>query len=683
MKKIRFIVLSLIVLLIFTGCGKHVDLPTGSAASDISVLSEGRFSPIPVDTSFMYGDYYISDFCFYSDGYEYLLSSFDHRSLLYNDYYLKLDKDGQALVSTIISKPIYIEDGSVRFIDVARDVSDVIEFEYFDPKVSYSNLSFDEDGGFSAYCSVYYFYYSQLENYTDSVSSDYFIKWDTQGNCISVEKCSSEREYVPSENPGYILGFDGNKYKTTSSGIVLLDEEGNYASKYFDFLNSDIFSYGFDLVNIYDNDHFSAVYRDADFNIVFSCFVRNRDMVTSTNALVLACTGLGSDLKYDVYNFNSEGNGYRIAVTDFSDKSLTSNESEGWSILKDAMASGYRPDMILNTSGYDEAFLNEMASANGLVDIKEVIKKDETLKSLKFSDLANSFYYSDDKVYCVVPSYTYRSVIGSVDHYSVNDDFSYEGFLAYASPVAGSSNIFRNDTRDEFLDRFLAYNGYEFIDYDNNSSSFESGVFAGYLELAAKLPEDLESSFERVSYNGIENYNLSDIYCTNLGDYNLFCTLNSLGEYVDLGFPCGEGGGRGVISANESYMIVADRKYTNECWNFIKKYLSDEYQGMIYDGIPVTQYGYIVWKAYLYPYSADPTLATYFKDGKENVVANPDESKVNQILDAVKSCDRKEFSDYRVEQIVLEYAHLYFDGKITAEEAAAAIDMDVETYLAS
>ena len=42
-----------------------------------------------------------------------------------------------------------------------------------------------------------------------------------------------------------------------------------------------------------------------------------------------------------------------------------------------------------------------------------------------------------------------------------------------------------------------------------------------------------------------------------------------------------------------------------------------------------------------------------------------------------------EFSDFEVEQIVLEHAHQFFDGKITSEEAASAIDRDVEAYLAS
>lgn len=678
------ILFSIVVVLLVSGCGMNVSLPTGSEAFDSGVLSEGRFSAVPVDTSFISGDYYISDSRVDSDGYEYLLCVFDHRSMTNYDYYISLDINGNPLISKLIDKPIYIdENGLISFNSVASDFLDLTINEYFDPRISYSNLYFDDNGGFSSYCNVYYYVYSELLNDYYSVSSVYFIKWDSEGVCISVDTSDSDREYISKDYPGYITGLDGSNYRLTSTGIVLLDQDAKYSSKYFDFLNSDILSYGFDIVNIIDNDHFSAVYMDSDFKTVLCCFVRDKNGITNNKPIVLACNETDIDLKKDVYNFNLENNGYRITVNDFSDRSITCDPSEGWSLLKDEILDGYDPDIILNTTGYDEEFIDNMASSGRIVDIKTVINKDDELKSLKFSDLAKQFYYYGDEIYSIVPSYSYRSVIGSTDHYSQNTDFSYDGFLAYASPIVDGSNIFRDDTAADFLSRFLSYNGYEFVDYKNGTADFDSDVFRKYLELASNLPMDIESSFERSLYKGIENYAISDIYITNLGDYNLYCTVSSLGEYTDIGYPCGENNGQGVISASESYMIVSGRKYTNKCWDFIKKYLSEEYQSSIYDGIPVTQYGYIIWKASVNPFTVDPTITTYFRNGTDHIVANPDEAKVNAILDRIKSCDRKEFSDYKVEKIVLDYARQYFEGKITVEEATASINRDVEAYLQS
>ena len=260
-------------------------------------------------------------------------------------------------------------------------------------------------------------------------------------------------------------------------------------------------------------------------------------------------------------------------------------------------------------------------------------------------------------------------------------DFSYEGFLTYADSLAASYNIFRDDYRSKFISRFLSFNGYEFVDYENRSASFDSDVFIKYLELCSKLPQDIESSFERPLFNGTENYYISDVKCTNIGDFNLNSTIFSLGDYTELGFPSDSGSGAGVINATESFMIVSGRKYTNECWDFVKKYLSDDFQTQIYDGVPVTQSGFIIWKGNTNPFSSDVMVTTYYHNGQENMVENADEAKVNMILDSIKSCDRYEFVDYHIEQIVQEFAKEYFDGHMTSSQAASSIDAAVETYL--
>jgi hypothetical protein len=100
-------------------------------------------------------------------------------------------------------------------------------------------------------------------------------------------------------------------------------------------------------------------------------------------------------------------------------------------------------------------------------------------------------------------------------------------------------------------------------------------------------------------------------------------------------------------------------------------------------GIPVTVSGFDAWSAVWYPDSREFTGDSYIKNGFQCFVNPVTDVDADRIIKSINECRRMEFMDYRVEQIVLEYAHQYFDGKITAEEAAAAIDRDVEAYLAS
>ena len=682
MKKMKVeLFVYIIMCLALYGCGKEASLPVGSDSSEAIALAEGRFDSVIIETSFLPQSFSVTDSYCGNDEYVYLISGFDEESASYHDYIFAIDDSGSVISSAELSKPIEVDNNSLRYSDICNDLDLDLLPAYDYLEVYYSDYSFDDLGNIISVCDIYGSVYSELLNdyYYDN---KYFnIKWNVSGDCISAEPNYEGITYDTSSASEYYFGNDGRKYSLTSSGIILLDDNGDYSSDYFNFINSDILSYGFSSINILDNDHFSGVYKDADFNSVLCCFVRNKSSLSGIKPLVIACDDLSLDLMRDVIGFNAENNEFKIAVDDFSDRSGSNDPIEGWSILKDEISVGYSPDIIINTSGYDAHFIEKMTSSERLVDLKDVIRNDETLKDIKITDKAKSLFYSGEGIYAVVPAYTYRTIVGSTEYYAGGRDFSYDGFLTYADSLAGSYNIFRDDYRSKFMSRFLSFNGYEFVDYENRSSSFDSDVFVKYLELCSALPEDLTASFERPFYNNVENYYISDVRCTNLGDFNLYSTIYSMNDYVDLGFPSNEGKGAGVLNATESFMILSGSKYTNECWDIIKKYLGDEYQTMIFEGVPVTQNGYIVWKGNTNPFSADNMVSTYYRNGQENIVNNPDDSKVNLILDNIKSCERFEFIDYRVEQIVLEYAEEYFDGHMTSSQAASSIDAAVDAYL--
>ena len=93
--------------------------------------------------------------------------------------------------------------------------------------------------------------------------------------------------------------------------------------------------------------------------------------------------------------------------------------------------------------------------------------------------------------------------------------------------------------------------------------------------------------------------------------------------------------------------------------------------------------GFISWRNNLYPVSSYIGSAEYFRDGEFYSVELLSEEGAKYIIDHISSCNRFEFSDYKIEQIVKEYAEQYFEGKISPEEAAKSIDQNVETYLNS
>ena len=674
--------LMLFVLLCLAGCGKSVKLPIGDAVSDASCLSEGRFHETLIDTSQIPGDFFESASYITDSGYSYILTYYNFSSSINEDYLVSFDKSGNIIINSIVDKPVRSDNGVLTISSICGDVDllDHISGDY-DCYVNYSEYEFDNSGAFSSVCNVYISY--ALENgIGDAISEYYRVNWDSTGKCTSVSPVEDDYSASHGQYDPVIKGLDNNRYDQTVSGIILTDEYGKYVDIYFNFINSGIFSYGFDDVHIIDSDSFSGIYRNEDNKPVLSCFIRDNSN-TDQKPLVIASSDLDFELMKEVLAFNSENGDFDIALIDYSDRSIEKDPLEGWSLLKEDVESSFRPDIILNTTGNDTYFTSGLSSQSLVLDLKKVISSDPDLKDVSFTDKAKSLFYSGEQIYSVIPSYSYRTVAGNAEKLcSVNWDIN--TFMDYANATDDSAMFFFMDHKDAFLKRLIEFNGSSYVDMNTGTASFDSDEFLKFLEYASKLP-DTYSEASALYYFGLEPCDvlLNDQLCNGLGNMYFEAVVKLRGGFVDLGFPVSTEPGSGVISADNSFLILADRKYTNECWSFVKNYLTPDYQNQINLGIPVTESGFQAWTGIRSNDFDYFSSNTYYKDGVEYIVELPSDEEVETMLKNINDCRRIEFSDYRVEEIVLNYAHQYFDGKITAQEAASAIDKDVEAYLAS
>ena len=164
---------------------------------------------------------------------------------------------------------------------------------------------------------------------------------------------------------------------------------------------------------------------------------------------------------------------------------------------------------------------------------------------------------------------------------------------------------------------------------NTGTASFDSDEFVKFLEYASKLP-DTYSEASALYYFGLEPCDvlLNDQLCNGLGNMYFEAVVKLRGGFVDLGFPVSTEPGSGVISADNSFLILADRKYTNECWSFVKNYLTPDYQNQINLGIPVTESGFQAWTGIRSNDFDYFSSNTYYKDGVEYIVELPSDEEV-------------------------------------------------------
>lgn len=680
-KLLSCLILSALILSL-VGCGK-VKLESGDIVTDTAVLFDGAFVCNVIDTSYIPGNFNVYGLNTTENDYSYILGCYNVSTGSDDHYFVKFDKSGNVITSGALDVPIYTHDFTIFYSDGFEQVLPSESKVCNECYVSYSGFDFDEKGSFSGYCEVYGYIYHEEDGSESSFIDDYFINWDKDGKCLSVESCSGI-DYSGYVYSGTEIDDSGNTYKSVTSGISLFDKDKNFISTYFDFINSDLYSTGFSSFTIIDENSFSGIFNDQNGNTLLGCFTRNTNNSASKKALTIACSGISEDIKQDIFMFNCDSNDFRFAMVDYSSRNFDGNISEGWNDLKNDLLNGYNPDIILNFSGYDPAFVSVMIQDGRLCNLKDAIKKDKDLKGFEISEKAASLFYTDKDIYSIVPSYSYRTVIGSVDEYGADASWDEYKFISMFEPAVDERVIFYGETRDSFISRMLEFNGYIYIDEASKTADFDNEGFVNYLKLASHLPTDVnEASEKQYSDTNYGRTFLLDNLGFSIGDMHLQYTNYSKGGYVDLGIPAGVNNGSGVYRASMSFMISARNAYTQECWEFIKNYLNEDYQERLEFTIPVSAAAYDIWLNDTTPRSNNQLSFTYTKDGMEYYIWPAEESEADYLRSNLNNCRRTEFRDYAVEQIVLGYADQFFEGKITAEEAAAAIDRDVEAYLAS
>ncbi len=679
--RIKIFIALFFTTFVLSGCGK-TQIESGNYSADPVVTSVGRFDTVMVDVPYFDNGFKCVDAYCSDSGYCYILNDYYTYINPNKFYYLVIDMDGKEIISEALSLPIYSDGNILRisseyYLDELSDHHLSIENGY----IYYNNMRFDNDGNISSVCCVGANY--DEPGISGGIYREFIVSWNSFGKCISIKE-SENNEYNYSEDK-VLLDFDPyNEYKASLSGIINVDNNGYYVSDYFDFINSDIRSDGFDIAIIRDDDHFSGIFSDVNGYTHLGCFIRN-DSKRNVKPLVLACSGVNDLILDYVYAFNNNNSDFRIVIEDYSEKTISGTPSEGWSLLKEDIDTGFRPDMIFNTIGYDSIFIDTLNSKSILCDLTDIIHEDSETSATTFTYKASELFYGSEKIYSIIPSFSYYSVVGNINVFGKYKNWGYSDYVDFTSELGGEYTVFYMDTCTSFIKRVLEYNGNEYVNFETGFSEFDSDEFVSLLKYASSLPYDYDEALN-LMYSDVNlgNYLLNDVQCHNIGDMNYYSTLYCMGDYMDVGFPHGGSGeGSGVISADLSIMIMSSNAYANECWDFCKQFLSSEYQENIFTGIPVTESGYDSWKSKTYIYSCAPDRLTYVKNGVEYTVPPVDDMIANDITSRIESCEKIRFSDYNIEKIVFDYSSKCFDGEITAEEAASLIDRDVEAYLAS
>lgn len=442
-----------------------------------------------------------------------------------------------------------------------------------------------------------------------------------------------------------------------------------------------------------DDTHFVAIYSDRvnwDTHVGYFTKVDPKD-IQDKQLISLAGMWIDSDMKNRIVEFNKKNEQYRIQIKEYENYS-TDDYMAGYTQLNNDIIAGNMPDILL----VDSNMPFESYVAKGLIaDIYPLIDADQELNREDYLQNVMDAFSTDGKLYRLVPSFSVYTVLAKSSIVGKQIGWTLEDYKALMEKLPEGTASFSMTTRSDILSSGLQMTENEYVDHDTGKCSFDSQAFVDFLEFANTFPaeinyddmdEDYWNSYETMFRE--DRAILSGSYLSSYSDFN-YAEKGTFGEDITpIGFPTASKNGNALMAEN-TYAISAKTKCMDGVWEFLRYYLTEEYQDTL-------SYGFPVMKSMIEKMEKEATELPYWIDddgNKQTYTPSYYINGVNVDIDPMNQEEAQEFtaflesvtmvqqSDTSLNNIVSEEAEAYFSGQKTAKEVADIIQSRAQIYI--
>ena len=404
-------------------------------------------------------------------------------------------------------------------------------------------------------------------------------------------------------------------------------------------------------------------------------------------------------LKMDVSDFNRKNTEYKVEVTeygkDFPDDPLTR--------LNNDIIAGKIPDVIiLHPYMPVDSYISKgfLADLYGFMDNDEVVSRTDYLESVMKA------YETNGSLYELAPSFSVNTLAGKASLAGNNSGWTVDEFIDFADEnpdkniIGGEFTV--NISSAEFFSSVVSLCYENFIDRGTGKCSFATEDFVGLMEFADRFPSEID--LEQINANSNSYWN---DYYEAYRDGETLLKICSIGNFDSIrimekqtfttpvalkGYP-GAAGNGAVLDAHFELVIAAKASNPDGAWEFLKYFLSDEYQDNYAKNdserfpIKVSAVEKAAEASKEMPYYEDDNGRKVYEQktvwngiSAVNIGINTDED-IQKVLDFINSTQNISRYNSGINNIISEEAATYFSGKKSAKEAAEVIQNRVQNYL--
>lgn len=494
----------------------------------------------------------------------------------------------------------------------------------------------------------------------------------------------------------FYAGMSADLLLVSSSGVYSYNFGDEGLQKLLDFVDSDMLSNDlYSLVEVQEKQFFGCFYDDETGSTQFGLYNKvDPSTIKDKKVLTLACYWLDSDVRRRVVEYNKTSEEYRIRVIDYYQYNTADDYSIGMTKMNTDIASGNTPDIIMVSSDMP---VDSYISKGLFADLTPFLDADPELNLEDYSENIMEVFSQDGKWYQMVPSYYLYTILGKASEVGDEPGWTLEDLKALREEKGEEITVFSEMTQSGVLNYILLFAGNQFIDWENGECYFESEEFIELLEFAKEFPEEIDYSelYEDQDYWEQQETMFRDgrallmpYSISNMEDFK-YVEKGTFGEPITaIGFPVKEGVGN-VIMYNSNFAIGAKSPYQQEAWEFIRYYLTPEYQDTIDYGWPVLKSSLDakMEAAQERPFYIDENGEkveyddVYYIGGVEVAMDPLTQEDCDRVLGFLNSATDIYSYDSAIMNIVYEETAPYFDGQKTAEEVADIIQSRIYIYV--
>lgn len=403
-------------------------------------------------------------------------------------------------------------------------------------------------------------------------------------------------------------------------------------------------------------------------------------------------------IKRQIVEFNKNNPEYEIELTSYEDYA-TNSYNDAITKLNNDMIAGNLPDIIvLNTNMPIDSYI----SKGLLADLYEFMDKDETINRSDYVEGLFKAYETNGKLYELVSSFSVSTMIGKSSLVGDTTGWTVDEFIEFADAHPEASLLGDEISRSDFFSAMIRVCFENFIDRDTGECRFNSDDFIKIMEFSNRFPKEIDydklysdSNYwdeQQSAYR--EGRTLLNFY--DIGNFKSLREMEKgmFGESVTFkGFPGAKGNGA-VFNAYTEIAITSKASNPDGAWNFVKYFLSDEYQDLYATN---DSYQFPIKKSSLEKLAEVSKERPYWEDenGKKeyydntywngsssvNIGVNTDEDN-QKVMDFINSTENISRYDEQINKIINEEADAFFEGQKTSKDVAEIIQNRVSNYLA-